>query len=177
MTLAPGRTYRYFTGTPLYPFGWGLSYTTFSFVALDAVPFPYASRLTWSTSPAALIVLDIDNSNSSTVTVSLQNIGLVAGDEVSFIYFRVSHYNVCAMQVLQAYFSTTAIPSADPASALIKQLFNFQRISLTPAQATEQSFSFSANTFITYDADGDQVLYPGMYTVLITNGVNLVRPP
>lgn len=27
-TSNPGRTYKYYTGTPLFPFGWGLSYTT-----------------------------------------------------------------------------------------------------------------------------------------------------
>lgn len=29
MSKAPGRTYRYYTGKPLFPFGYGLSYTKF----------------------------------------------------------------------------------------------------------------------------------------------------
>merc|ERR1711865_712671 len=30
MALPPGRTYKYYTGMPLFPFGHGLSYTSFS---------------------------------------------------------------------------------------------------------------------------------------------------
>ncbi|HEY1643313.1 MAG TPA: glycoside hydrolase family 3 C-terminal domain-containing protein [Streptosporangiaceae bacterium] len=33
-----GRTYQYFTGTPTYPFGYGLSYTTFKYSAIQAAP-------------------------------------------------------------------------------------------------------------------------------------------
>lgn len=32
------RTYRYFTGVPLYPFGYGLSYTTFQYLKLSLIP-------------------------------------------------------------------------------------------------------------------------------------------
>lgn len=140
MSLPPGRTYRYFTGTPLYPFGWGLSYTTFNL----------------SLANSETVYLNISNSNSSTATVSVQNIGNVLGDEV-----------------IQAYFSTDSVPAAAPASVLLKELFDFERVSLAPSEATQLSFTFSADTFITYDAEGNQVIYPGNYMVTITNGVAL----
>eukprot|EP00047_Mylnosiga_fluctuans_P006447 m.246915 g.246915 ORF g.246915 m.246915 type:complete len:772 (-) comp15227_c0_seq1:9-2324(-) len=65
MSQAPGRTYRYFTGVPLFPFGHGLSYTTFS------IEFP-------SQPPSSL-------PNDFTVTVT--NTGSVAGDEVIMGFF------------------------------------------------------------------------------------------
>ena len=63
-----GRTYRYFTGKPLFPFGYGLSYTSFGYSA---------PRLSASTL-AAGTGLGVD----ATVT----NTGKLAGDEVVQLY-------------------------------------------------------------------------------------------
>ena len=64
------RTYRYFTGKPLYPFGYGLSYTTFSYSALSV--------------PQAAVNAGDPVSASVTVT----NTGKLAGDEVAQLYLK-----------------------------------------------------------------------------------------
>jgi beta-glucosidase len=65
-----GRTYRYFTGKPLYPFGHGLSYTTFSYSDLS-VP---------------RTAVNAGDPVSADVTVT--NTGKVAGDEVVQLYLK-----------------------------------------------------------------------------------------
>src|SRR5207237_10339538 len=55
-----GRTYRYFTGKPLFPFGYGLSYSTFKY--------------------RQATVARVDNGFQ--VTVPVKNTSKVAGDEV-----------------------------------------------------------------------------------------------
>ena len=62
-----GRTYRYFTGKPLYPFGHGLSYSRFAYAKL-AVPKKVAVG-----APVR-------------VSVEVQNTGAVAADEVVQLY-------------------------------------------------------------------------------------------
>jgi hypothetical protein len=42
---SPGRTYRFFTGTPVLPFGFGLSYTTWVYTPLPDPAPPAASGL------------------------------------------------------------------------------------------------------------------------------------
>ncbi|MEJ2079910.1 MAG: glycoside hydrolase family 3 C-terminal domain-containing protein [Acidobacteriota bacterium] len=66
-----GRTYMYFKGEPLYPFGFGLSYTTFEYSNLKA--------------GSAVLAKD----GSVTVSVDVTNTGRRAGDEVVQMY--VSH--------------------------------------------------------------------------------------
>ncbi len=62
-----GRTYRYFHGTPLYEFGYGLSYTTFAYSNIKA--------------PSPLLTSD-----SLLITVDVSNTGKVAGEEVVQLY-------------------------------------------------------------------------------------------
>lgn len=65
-----GRTYMYFKGEPLYPFGYGLSYTTFSYSKL---------RVSSNTLTGKVIV---------NVSVDVRNTGRRAGEEVVQMYVR-----------------------------------------------------------------------------------------
>jgi beta-glucosidase len=65
-----GRTYMYFKGEPLYPFGFGLSYTTFAYSNLK-------------TSVASLAA-----KGSVDVSVDVKNTGTRAGDEVVQLYVK-----------------------------------------------------------------------------------------
>jgi beta-glucosidase len=64
-----GRTYRYFTGEPLYPFGHGLSYTNFAYRNLR---LPSETRA----------------GDTVAVSVEVQNTGQTAGEEVVELYVK-----------------------------------------------------------------------------------------
>ncbi len=64
------RTYRYFTGEPLYPFGYGLSYTSFAYSNLQISP------------------AQIKAGECVIVQVEVENVGRRAGDEVVQLYVK-----------------------------------------------------------------------------------------
>jgi beta-glucosidase len=63
-----GRTYRYFDGEVLYPFGYGLSYTTFEY------------------SDAVVLTEHVTTTGNFVVEVKVKNTGAVAGEEVAQVY-------------------------------------------------------------------------------------------
>jgi beta-glucosidase len=65
-----GRTYRYIRGEPLYPFGYGLSYSRFDYSNLMVTP---------ST---------LHTGDSVTIRVEVSNVGGISGDEVAQLYLQ-----------------------------------------------------------------------------------------
>jgi beta-glucosidase len=65
-----GHTYLYFKGTPLYRFGYGLSYTTFQYANLQVTPSALSTR------------------GSINISVEVKNAGARAGEEVVQLYVR-----------------------------------------------------------------------------------------
>ena len=80
-----GRTYRYFEGEPLWPFGYGLSYTTFTY-----------SNLTLPSVP-------LDAGDPLHASVTLTNTGKVAGDEVVQVYLKFPNVPGTPLRALRAF--------------------------------------------------------------------------
>ena len=80
-----GRTYRYFKGEPLWPFGYGLSYTSFSYTGLT---LPQSSINAGSPLPAS---------------VTVTNTGKVAGDEVVQLYLTFPDVPGAPLRALRGF--------------------------------------------------------------------------
>ncbi|NQX02371.1 glycoside hydrolase family 3 C-terminal domain-containing protein [bacterium] len=70
MNGTPGRTYRYFTGRPLFAFGHGLSYTKFEIGGIQ------------------LASAEVPATGTVRLQLNVANVGKMAGDEVVQVYFR-----------------------------------------------------------------------------------------
>ena len=134
MTTPPGRTYRYYTGKPLIPFGYGLSYTKFLY-----------SKLSLSAS-------SIKPCDSLNVSVTVQNMGEIAGDEVIQVYIE-------PVKVSEKPF----IPNI--------QLVSFERVSLGMSETHNGEYKLNPYLFSLVDDDGERYLFPGQYTVVVTGGL------
>jgi len=79
-----GRTYRYFEGTPLYPFGYGLSYTTFQYTGLTVTD-------------------SVQAGDPVSADVTVTNNGSRDGDEVVQLYLTFPDVKGAPLKALRAF--------------------------------------------------------------------------
>jgi len=80
-----GRTYRYFEGTPLYPFGFGLSYTQFAYSSLKLPSAP------------------VKAGEGLDAEVTVKNTGKTAGDEVVQLYLTFPDVKGAPLKALRGF--------------------------------------------------------------------------
>jgi beta-glucosidase len=114
--------------TPLYPFGHGLSFTTFRYAA---------PRLSTD---------KLGPDDSLTVSVTLQNTGKRAGEEVVQLYLR------------------DEVASRTPP---VMTLRGFARVALAPGASRDVTFTLDQEDFAVLDASFQRVLEPGTFAVLV----------
>lgn len=134
---------------PLYPFGYGLSYTTFSY-----------SDLRLSQSQASIATNEADawkNNEKITATITVQNTGNKDADEVVQLYIRDM---VCSI------------------SRPIKELKGFQRIHLAAGESREVSFDITPEMLKFYNAELKHILEPGDFEIMVgTNSKDVKMQP
>lgn len=113
---------------PLYPFGYGLSYTTFEY-----------SNLKLSSN-------ELSNDGSITVNVTVKNIGKYEGKEVVQMYIRDMVGSV---------------------TRPVKELKGFEKISLTPGESKQVSFTISTDDLKFYTRDMSFKAEPGDFKVFV----------
>ena len=139
------RTYRYFTGTPLYPFGYGLSYTRFAFSGLT---LPEQS---------------IKAGEPLTAEVTVTNTGSRAGDEVAQLYLNFPQVKGAPMRALRSFERVHLEPGAS-------QKVTFQLKPRDLSMVTEAGEPIVAAGEYTLSVGGGQ---PGTTAPVVTTHFNV----
>ena len=148
----PGRTYIWYTGEAVYPFGSGLHYTTFA--------FSWVSKPTASYNIADLVRLEdesgfLDSKEFASFTIDVENTGDTASDYVALLFLSGK--------------------DSGPAPQPFKRLVAYTRVTqIQPRQKSTGDLAVTLGSLARADEEGDQWVYPGKYVLqLDTNPVAL----
>jgi beta-glucosidase len=142
-----GRTYRYFEGTPLYPFGYGLSYTSFAYSGL--------------TVPTAAIKAG----DALTVEATVTNTGNKAGDEVAQLYLSFPKVDGAPLRALRGFERVHLEPGAST-----KVRFELQPRDLSMVTATGDPIVAEGAYTVSVGGGQPQTAAPTVTEKFIVNG-------
>ncbi|KAK1585966.1 glycosyl hydrolase family 3 N terminal domain-containing protein [Colletotrichum navitas] len=151
----PGRTYKWFTGEPVFPFGFGLHYTKFDFTWKDTLEPTYdiSNIISWARSQTDGHVTDTTSFTSVNVTV--ENVGNVRSDYVGLLFLSSKN--------------------AGPVPRPNKSLVSYSRARDVEAGASDQlTLKLTLGSFARSDSHGNLTIFPGDYTLELDNDKSLV---
>jgi len=141
---SPGRTYQWYTGTPVFEFGHGLHYTTFN--------------VTWAQRPKATFNIQniiqggasaehLDLATFASFSINVQNSGRIASDYVALLF---------------------ASGSYGPEPRPNKQLVSYVRIKgVAPGRRVSATLKVSLGAIARSDEQGNLWVYPGSYQITV----------
>jgi beta-glucosidase len=140
------RTYRYLNEAPLYPFGFGLSYSTFSYSGLIVTDF--------NRSDSVELQKHSNAENSAANTPSLSEI---SGNSLVYVSLRITNSsNTPGDEVAELYISHPAIDGAP-----LRALAGFRRIHLAAHASELVSFILSPRELSIVDPTGHRIVPAG----------------
>jgi beta-glucosidase len=143
------RTYRYFSEPPLFPFGFGLSYSTFSYSSPVVTDFNPNDRVELHKHATAANSSSTEISGDSLVYISVKitNASNIAGDEVAELY--ISHPHV--------------------AGAPLRSLGEFRRVHVEAHASQLVSFVISPRELSVVSPDGNRFVPAGPVDLWISS--------
>ncbi|PIL26674.1 hypothetical protein GSI_11250 [Ganoderma sinense ZZ0214-1] len=154
----PGRTYKWYTETPVYEFGFGLHYTTFSFAwestaRTNAPATSYAIDELVSSGNDSIAFLDL--APLDTFAVRVTNTGKATSDYVALLF---------------------ASGKFGPAPHPNKQLVAYTRVhGLAPGKSEVVEMAVTLGAIARADESGAKWVYPGTYTLALDTTAELKR--
>lgn len=141
---SPGRTYQWYTGTPIFEFGYGLHYTNFTASIASG-----SSNTTYSIFDLTSGCTEtyMDRCAFQTFSVDVQNTGAVTSDYVTLGFLAGQH---------------------GPQPYPIKRLAAYQRLhNITAGSTQTAALNLTLGSLARVDDYGNTVLYPGDYALMI----------
>ncbi|KAJ8761943.1 hypothetical protein K2173_006545 [Erythroxylum novogranatense] len=166
----PGRTYKFFNGSTVYPFGYGLSYTKFNYSLLTEPcsvhvklekfqpcyqDLEYKCGVDKPECPGVVINEHLSCHETVKIKVSVQNVGSYDGSEVVMVYHKAPE---------------------GIAEAPIKELIAFRRVFIKAGESATVEFDINVcKSFQLIDFSAYRILAAGTHTIVI--GDDLVSLP
>ncbi len=142
----PGRTYMWYTGTPVYPFGYGMHYTTFDFSWSSSLSQSYdIQQLVDSCKSGAAVN---DATPWKTVSVDVKNTGAHVSDYSALLFISSDN--------------------AGPAPRPNKVLVSFNRLhNITTGGSQTVQLPLLLGALSRADVNGDLTIFPGDYKLAL----------